>query len=88
MRINKTVIPFMTKITSAKNTALKTTKQKKFDAENYLDLMVPLTGMPIDEAWVPIVCAHLTTAAKMADIVNAAPIDTNTVDIANTYSLD
>lgn len=78
----------MTKITSTTNTAVKTPKQKKFHAEEYLELMAPLTGMPIDEAWIPIVCAHLTTAAKMADIVNAAPIDTNTMDIANTYSLD
>ena len=78
----------MTKITSTKNTAVKTPKQKKFHAEEYLELMAPLTGMTIDEAWIPIVCAHLTTAAKMADIVNAAPIDTNTMDIANTYSLD
>lgn len=69
-------------------TKIISTKQKKFHAEEYLDLMAPLTGMPIDEAWIPIVCAHLTTAAKMADIVNAAPIDTNTIDIANTYSLD
>lgn len=78
----------MTKITPTKSTALKTPKQKKFHAEEYLDLMAPLTGVSIDEAWMPIVCAHLTTAAKMADIVNSAPIDANTIDIANTYSLD
>lgn len=87
-RINNTVTPLMTKTTSTKSTVLNTPKQKKFHAEEYLDLMAPLTGVPIDEAWMPIVCAHLTTAAKMADIVNSAPIDTNTVDIANTYSLD
>lgn len=78
----------MTKITSSSDTPVKTPKQKKFHAEEYLELMVPLTGIPMNDAWIPIVCAHLTTAAKMADIVNAAPIDTNTVDIANTYSLD
>ena len=85
-RTNHTVILFMTKTTST--TAVKTPKQKKFHAEEYLELMAPLTGILIDEAWMPLVCAHLTTASKMADIVNAAPIDTNTMDIANTYSLD
>lgn len=78
----------MTKITSTTSASIKSPKQKKFHAEEYLELMAPLTGIPIDDAWIPIVCAHLTTAAKMADIVNAAPIDSNTVDIANTYSLD
>ena len=61
-RINHTVTLFMTKTTSAVNTAEKFPKQKKFHAEEYLELMAPLTGIPIDEAWIPIVCAHLTTA--------------------------
>lgn len=78
----------MTKIRLSTDTLVKTPKQKKFHAEEYLELMAPLAGVPIDDAWVPIVCAHLTTAAKMADIVNAAPIDNNTIDIANTYTLD
>ena len=78
----------MTKTASAVNTAEKSPKQKKFHAEEYLELMAPLTGIPIDEAWMPIVCAHLTTASKMADIVNSAPIDTNAIDIANIYSLE
>ena len=72
-------------MSNTKVTAKNLSQATPFQAEKYLALMAPLNGLLIDDTWQSMVCAHLNTAAKMADIVNAAPIDTNTIDIANIY---
>lgn len=57
-----------------------------FNAQHYLTSMTPLSGIDIKKSWQPIICSHLQSAAKMADIINAAPLDPNTIDLANTFS--
>lgn len=56
-----------------------------FDPQTYLEMMQTVTGIPVRDEWKKGVAQHLSTAAKMAGIVEAAKIDPDTIDLANVF---
>ncbi|WP_086933682.1 DUF4089 domain-containing protein [Agarilytica rhodophyticola] len=62
--------------------------KKHFDSASYLAFMAPCIGIEIKEEWKDEIIGHLDNAAKMANIVENADIDKDSLDLANTYSPD
>ncbi|WP_226662581.1 DUF4089 domain-containing protein [Microbulbifer aggregans] len=54
----------------------------------YLDLMETMIGIPVHEEWKVGVCLHLANAARMADIVECAELDPNSLELAGTFEPD
>ncbi|MGL6162345.1 AtzG-like protein [Microbulbifer sp.] len=61
--------------------------ENRFDPQVYLELMQTVTRIPIREEWKAGIAQHLATAAKMAEIADAAEIDPNTIDLANVFQV-
>lgn len=57
----------------------------RFDPPAYLELMQTVVDIPICEEWKAGVAQHLATAAKMAEIVEAAKVDPDTIDLAGVF---
>lgn len=57
-----------------------------FDAKAYLALMAPIVEIKVEPEWQPVVETHLATAAKMAAILDAAPLEPNSLELANYFS--
>ena len=55
-----------------------------FDPDRHMAAMAPLIGLTIDEAWRPGVAANLATAARMAELVLAFPLE-DEVEPAGIY---
>ena len=58
-----------------------------FDAGAFLEHNISTTGISLQEQWKDVVELHLATAKKMADIVEAAPIDNTSFELANALNL-
>lgn len=58
------------------------------DPEAYLELMQSTMGIPVHEEWKAGVCQHLANAARMADIVDAADLDPNSLELAGVFEPD
>ena len=56
-----------------------------FEVDSYFDMMKAITQIPVASEWEGVVKNHLLTAAKMANIIEAAPIDINTIELANVF---
>lgn len=59
--------------------------ENNLDPQAYLELMQSTMGIPIREEWKAGVCLHLANAARMADIVEAADLDRNTLELAGVF---
>ena len=56
-----------------------------FDVDAYFELMKTVVDIPVQAEWEATVKMHLATAAKMAAIIEAAPIDANSLELANVF---
>lgn len=56
-----------------------------FDAARHCDAMAPVLGLTITEAQRPVVLQFLTIAHGMAEIVRAAPIDDDVLELAPVF---
>jgi hypothetical protein len=61
--------------------------ESQFDPDTYLEVMQTIAGIPIRDEWKTGVAQHLSTAAKMAEILEAAEIDPDTIDLANVFQV-
>lgn len=61
------------------------TNKNNMDPQAYLKLMQATTGIPVREEWKSGVCLHLANAARMADIVEAAALDPNSLELAGVF---
>ncbi|MBB3062894.1 DUF4089 domain-containing protein [Microbulbifer rhizosphaerae] len=61
--------------------------ESQFDADTYLEVMQTVAGIPVRDEWKEGVAQHLSTAEKMAGIVEAAQIDPDTIDLANVFQV-
>ncbi|WP_317930055.1 AtzG-like protein [Halioxenophilus sp. WMMB6] len=56
-----------------------------FDLDAYYELMKTLVDIPIQAEWEAVIKMHLATAAKMAAIIEAAPVDPNSLELASVF---
>jgi len=59
-----------------------------FDAKKYVKAVAPALGIEVQQEWQNSVLGHLTNAANMAAILDRLELDDNSIDLANTFSLD
>lgn len=57
-----------------------------FDIDTYFTLMKDLTGLTVDSKWEAMVKFHIQNAHNMSKICDSAPVDVNSLEIANTFS--
>lgn len=62
--------------------------KQAFNPQAYLELMKTTLGISVREEWKSGVCLHLANAARMADIVEAADLDPNRLELAGTFEPD
>ncbi|QIL88477.1 DUF4089 domain-containing protein [Microbulbifer sp. SH-1] len=58
------------------------------DPPAYLELMQTILDIPVREEWKAGVCLHLANAARMADILEAADLDPDSLVLAGTFTPD
>lgn len=56
-----------------------------FDAESYIRSMAPSLGFSLDEDRVAGVSVFLSIAKGMADILDAAPVPENSLELASVF---
>ncbi|MEC9346785.1 MAG: DUF4089 domain-containing protein [Pseudomonadota bacterium] len=56
-----------------------------FDAERHLDAMAGTLGLTVTEAQREGVLRFLSMAHRMAEILDAAPVPADTLELANVY---
>lgn len=56
-----------------------------FNADALMELMAPSMDISIKPEWKPAVLSHLSTAAKMADIVYRANVKPDSINLSNVF---
>ena len=58
----------------------------KLDIDTYFELMAKANGITINPEWHASIKSHLKVAEQMAAIVEAAPIDSNSLELASVFN--
>jgi len=58
---------------------------KDYEIDEYYEIMIRVMDIQVKREWEPSIKAHLSTAAKMARIIEDYPIDDTSIDLANTF---
>lgn len=58
---------------------------ESFDVDQYYELMKVVSGISVQDEWQEVVKSHLVTAHKMANIIEQAPIDVNSLEFSNCF---
>tara|TARA_Y100000588_G_C13575338_1_gene636375 strand:+ start:188 stop:415 length:228 start_codon:yes stop_codon:yes gene_type:complete len=62
-----------------------TTSNGNFDAEDFIRTMAPSLGLSLDEERVAGVSVFLSIAKGMANILDAAPVPENSLELASVF---
>lgn len=61
---------------------------KTNELQEHLDVLAKTMGITIQPEWRESVLAHLANAQRMAGILYTAPIDNNSLEMANSFRAD
>ncbi len=64
----------------------KTDEQKANDLAPLMDAMVAQQGLAVRDEWRAGVMTHLVNAVKMAEFLEQAPVETNTIELACVFT--